>query len=239
MAERAAEELGLRPGDLFYIETNDGTRRQVLLSGCLEIYVGYPVFMNLDYYEAVFGERPEYNTLFAKNSLDEAGENALGEQLMEEESISGVSFVSKSVKTINSMIDALGMITIVLIISSALLSFVVLYNLSNVNISERLREIATIKVLGFYDNEVNAYIYRETIAITVFGAFFGLGAGILLHHAIMRMIALKAVSFGTVIRPVTYVYSFLLTILFSVIVSLFVNIKLKRIPMVESLKSVE
>ncbi len=238
MAERVADELGLSEGDTFYIETNDGIRRPVKIAACLEVYAGYPVFMNMDYYASVFGTRPAYNSLYAANAED-TDETALGRKLMSQEGVAGVSFTSKNVATINSMIDALGMITVVLIISSALLSFVVLYNLSNVNISERLREIATIKVLGFYDNEVNAYIYRETIAITIFGALFGLGLGVLLHHTIMQMIAIKAVTFGNRIEPWTYVYSFLLTIVFSALVSIFVNMKLKRIPMVESLKSVE
>ena len=238
IAKRVADELDLTEGDSFFIETNDGIRRPVKVAGILEVYTGYPVFMNMNYYSAVFGTHPEYNTLFAMNTED-TDETALGKKLMEQDGVAGVSFTSKNVATINSMIDALGMITMVLIVSSALLSFVVLYNLSNVNISERLREIATIKVLGFYDSEVNAYIYRETIAITIFGALFGLGLGVLLHHTIMQMISVKAVTFGNRIEPLTYVYSFLLTIVFSAVVSIFVNIKLKKIPMVESLKSVE
>ena len=238
LAKRVADELGVSSGDIFYIETNDGVRRPVKAAEIIEVYVSYPIFMNMDYYASVFGTRPEYNTLFAMNA-EGTNETALGKKLMAQEGVAGVAFTSKNVATINSMIDALGMITMVLIVSSALLSFVVLYNLSNVNISERLREIATIKVLGFYDHEVNAYIYRETIAITIFGALFGLGLGILLHHTIMEMIAIKAVTFGNQIELMTYVYSFLLTIVFSAIVSIFVNMKLKRIPMVESLKSVE
>ena len=197
------------------------------------MYVGYPVFMNMDYYSSVFGSRPEYNAMYAKNA-EGTDEAALGKMLMEMEGVSGAAFTSKNIATINSMIDALGMITVVLIISSALL-----YNLSNVNISERLREIATIKVLGFYDNEVNAYISRETVAITVLGALAGLGLGVVLHHTIMKMIAMKTVTFGNTIEIPTYIYAFLLTIIFSLAVSIFINRKLRNIPMVESLKSVE
>ena len=239
LSKRGADELSVSPGDSFYIETSDGVRHEVTLAGFFENYTGYPVYMTMDYYESVFGRTPVFNTVFAKNADPMTDENALGRLLMEEDSVAAVSFISKNVETISSMIGALGLITVVLIISSALLCFVVLYNLSNVNISERLREIATIKVLGFYDGEVNAYVYRETIAITVLGALFGLGLGIGLHHLIMNMVSLKTVSFGNEIKPMTYVYSFLLTIVFSVIVSFFVNIKLKKIPMVESLKSVE
>ena len=238
VAKRAADELGLSAGDSFYIETNEGVRREVKIAGLLEMYVGYPVFMNMDYYSSVFGSRPEYNAMYAKNA-EGTDEAALGKMLMEMEGVSGAAFTSKNIATINSMIDALGMITVVLIISSALLSFVVLYNLSNVNISERLREIATIKVLGFYDNEVNAYISRETVAITVLGALAGLGLGVVLHHTIMKMIAMKTVTFGNTIEIPTYIYAFLLTIIFSLAVSIFINRKLRNIPMVESLKSVE
>ena len=126
-----------------------------------------------------------------------------------------------------------------MIISAGMLAFVVLYNLTNVNISERLREIATIKVLGFYDNEVSAYVYRENIILTLIGALVGLGLGIILHSLIMSLAELDTVMFGRNIYPISFVYSVLITMGFSIIVNLVMYRKLKKIPMVESLKSVE
>lgn len=240
IAQRTAEMMGVKAGDRIFIENRDGVRREVPVHAVIEFYVGHYVYMSSELYETSFGEEAPGNTvLCVTDEITEEEQNAVSELLMDEENITGVEFFSVSVKTINSMISALRIITVVLIISSGLLAFVVLYNLSNVNISERLREIATIKVLGFYDPEVNAYVYRETIAITVVGALVGIPVGIAIHHTIMGTIAMDAVSFGKYIAPISYVYSVLLTVIFSLIVSVFINVKLKKIPMVESLKSVE
>ena len=125
------------------------------------------------------------------------------------------------------------------IISAAALAFVVLYNLTNINISERIREIATIKVLGFYDNEVAAYVYRENIILTLIGSIVGLGLGVFLHKFIMTTVELENVMFGRNIDFMSYIYSVLLTLGFGIAVNLVMYFRLKKIPMVESLKSVE
>ncbi|MBQ6036074.1 MAG: FtsX-like permease family protein [Lachnospiraceae bacterium] len=241
IAEATARQLGIREGDTFYLENADEVRKEVRVAHIIEFYVGNTAFMSADLYERIFGETPEKNALVFTDRF-EAGseeEDDLGKMFLEDERVSGITFLNTMANTINQMIAALNMITLVLIISSALLSFVVLYNLSNVNISERLREIATLKVLGFYDTEVNAYILRETVTITVAGALFGLGLGVGLHHIIMATIAVENITFGNYIAPETFLYSFALTLLFALIVSFFINAKLKTIPMVESLKSAE
>ena len=129
--------------------------------------------------------------------------------------------------------------TYVLILSAAALSFVVLYNLTNVNVSERIREIATIKVLGFYDGEVAMYVYRENIIITIIGAAAGLLLGLVLHSYIMKTVEMDNVMFGNDVEMISLVLAFILTVAFSLVVNLVMYRRLKKIPMVESLKSVE
>ena len=142
-------------------------------------------------------------------------------------------------KTFNDTISSLNFVVAVLIISAAALAFVVLYNLTNINISERIREIATIKVLGFYDNEVAAYVYRENMILTLIGSIVGLALGVLLHRFIMSTIEFDNVMFGRNIDFLSYIYSILLTLGFGLLVNLVMYFRLKKIPMVESLKSVE
>ena len=137
------------------------------------------------------------------------------------------------------MIHNLNYVIILLIVSAGALAFVVLYNLTNVNISERMREIATIKVLGFYDNEVSAYIYRENIILTLIGTFVGLGLGVLLHLFVMTTVEMDMMMFGRQIRGLSYVYAAGLTFVFAAFVNFAMYYKLKRVEMVESLKSVD
>lgn len=158
---------------------------------------------------------------------------------MQKDTIDSVSIYSDLADTFQDMISSLNIVVVVLTISAGLLAFVVLYNLTNVNISERLREIATIKVLGFYDKEVSAYVYRENIFLTLIGSLTGLLLGIVLHHLIMSLAELDTVMFGRNIEPFSFAISVVITMLFAIIVNLVMYRKLKNIPMVESLKSVE
>ena len=158
---------------------------------------------------------------------------------MSEEIVSSVTFYSGLASTFDDTISSLNFIVVVLVIAAGLLAFVVLYNLTNVNISERIREIATIKVLGFYDNEVSSYVFRETIFLTIIGALAGLVLGIGLHQIIMSLAEMESVMFGRNIDAISYVISFAITMLFGMIVNLVMYRKLKRVQMVESLKSVE
>ena len=150
-----------------------------------------------------------------------------------------ISYTSSLEAQLHRMLGALDTVIIVLIISAGMLAFVVLYNLNNVNITERQRELATLKVLGFYDTEVSAYVYRENVILTFIGVLAGAVFGIFLHRYIIRTVEVDAVMFGRNINPVSFLYCGLLTIGFSMIVNLFMHQKLKKIDMVESLKSVE
>ena len=137
------------------------------------------------------------------------------------------------------MMSRLDYIVFVVICSAAGLAFVVLYNLTNINITERLREIATIKVLGFFRKETSAYVFRENFALTAIGAVFGLGLGILFHKYIMSQLIVDMVAFKTRILPATYIISTVLTFVFTIIVNAVMELKLEKINMAESLKSVE
>ena len=166
-------------------------------------------------------------------------ENRLGDELITHEQVGSVEFYSEVASEFDEKVDALNMIVLLIIICAGLLAFVVLYNLTNINISERLREIATIKVLGFYNREVASYVYRENLVLTFVGALAGLGLGTLLHRFIMESIEQDGIMFGYHIEPLSFLYAFLITFAFAIIVSVFMYRKLVHISMVESLKSVE
>ena len=150
-----------------------------------------------------------------------------------------ISYVDTMRAQMDDMLRSLNLVIVVLIISAGALAFIVLYNLNNINITERQRELATLKVLGFYDKEVGAYVYRENILLTIIGAFVGCGLGWLLHRYVIVTVEVEEVMFGRQIDFSSFMYSFLFTVGFSLIVNFVMYFKLKKIDMVESLKSVE
>lgn len=238
ISEKLAKDKGLKEGDTLEIDNGDGVKKEVKIAGITENYVGHVLYMTPAYYKSVYHKTPQDTTMFAllKNSADS---QELANKFMQKETIDSVSIYSDLADTFENMISSLNIVVVVLTVSAGLLAFVVLYNLTNVNISERLREIATIKVLGFYDKEVNAYVYRENIFLTLIGSLTGLLLGIVLHHLIMSLAELDTVMFGRNIEPFSFIISVVITMLFAVIVNLVMYRKLKNIPMVESLKSVE
>ena len=204
------------------------------------MYVGQYVFMQDGYYERCFGEEAGHNSFIAiVNNKDTEEEQKLGAEMMDKYDIQSISYFSGIQSSFSDMIGSIDIITVVLIISAALLAFVVLYNLINVNISERVREIATIKVLGFYDREVAAYVYRENVILSVIGSLAGLLLGIFLHGYIMKIIEMDDIVFPRIIFWYSYLISMAITIVFGLLVNLAMYKKLRKIPMVESLKSVE
>ena len=206
----------------------------------MEMYINNYIFMTSDYFNQVFGYTPDNNRILGKlTGDDETVQAAIGDRYLTDSSVKSLTFVKANISRFENMIQSLDLVTWVLIISAGLLAFVVLYNLTNVNISERRREIATIKVLGFFDPEVGMYVYRENIFLTLIGGVFGLFLGRLLHIYIMLTVEMDAIMFGYAIKPVSYIYSYLITLIFSVVVNLAMYGKLKKLPMVESLKSVE
>jgi len=240
ISEKLSEDLNVKAGDSIYIENSAGVRKQVKISNIMETYVNHYVFISDAYYEHIFEEKAANNEILGiLSSSSSELENQLGNEFLNKNGIDSITFFTGNMNKFNKMIQSLDLVTYVLIISAAMLAFVVLYNLTNVNISERLREIATIKVLGFYDKEVASYVYRENIIITIFGALVGLGLGVVLHRFIMKTVEMDAVMFGNEIKLSSFVIAFVMTLVFSLLVNLAMYKKLINIQMVESLKSVE
>lgn len=196
--------------------------------------------MTKDYYNKLFNNIPQNNKVLGiLNSTSSKQEDKLSEEIINVDGISGVTFNTISKQTFSNTIKNLNYVVLVMIVSAGSLAFVVLYNLTNVNISERIREIATIKVLGFYDGETAAYIYRENIILTIVGMIVGLVLGKFLHQYIMITVEIKSMMFGRIISLKSYIIAAILTILLSLIVNIVMYYKLKNVKMVESLKSID
>lgn len=240
VSEKLAKDLGVKTGDEIIIYDSDNKQANVRVSGIMEMYINNYIFMTSDYYDEIFGYTPEDNRILGVLSSDEDEiQGIIGDRYLTDGNVKSLTFVKANISRFENMIQSLDLVTWVLIISAGMLSFVVLYNLTNVNISERIREIATIKVLGFYDKEVGDYVYRENMILTYIGGIFGILLGVALHSYIMTTIELDGVMFGTKINISSFLLSYGITIIFSLIINAIMYPSLKKIPMVESLKSVE
>jgi putative ABC transport system permease protein len=240
ISEKLAKLYGLEPGDPLNVVDKDNETFKIKVIGITENYVMHYVYMTPAYYSSVFGHEPVFNTeLLNYTTHDKAWEDKFGEKLTDNEGVAAVSFSSNVGTAFDDTMKSMDVVTLVLIVSAAALAFVVLYNLTNINVSERIRELSTIKVLGFYDKEVTLYIYRENMLLSLLGIVAGSGLGIILHSFVLNTAELDATMFAPIIKWPSYVYAALLTLLFSGIVMAFMHIKLKRIHMIEALKSVE
>ncbi len=240
VTEKLADLLGLSSGSAITIENEDGERVEFTVTGVVENYVQHYVYISPELYETVTGEAvepTEVNAVCAKT--DEEQRDAIALELQEQEGVSTAGFTEDTRKSFDDLIESLNSIIVVLILCAGALAFVVLYNLTNINVTERQRELATIKVLGFRDGEVAGYIYRETSLLTLLGCGIGLLFGIVMHSFVIQTVEIDMVMFGRTIQPMSFVWSALLTLLFAVIVDLVMYPKLKKIDMVESLKSVD
>ena len=239
VSRKLAKDYGLGIGDSIYILADDKLV-PVEIVNVVEMYVDHYVFVSPQCYEKLYDKEAKDNVILAAlNVEDEEEENDIGYYLINELNADAVVYYTGVKERFENMISAIDIVTVVLIISAGALAFVVLYNLINVNISERIREIATIKVLGFYDNEVASYVYRENIILTLIGGLAGLGLGVVLHHFIMEVVELEDVMFGRNISFSSFALSYAITLLFGLLVNLVMLKRLKNIPMIESLKSVE
>ena len=240
LTEKMATELDVEPGDTVTIRDENRGDLEVEISAVCENYMSHYLYMTPAYYEKVFGEQQDYNSIFYKTA-DRITEEAerIGEEALTLPGALSVSYTTDLREQVDNMLGALDEVIVVLIISAGMLAFVVLYNLNNINITERQRELATLKVLGFYNGEVAMYVYRENIVLTVLGAVFGIVLGKFLHGFIIVTVEIESVMFGRNIDLSSFIYGFLLTILFSLLVNGAMYFKLKKINMVESLKSVE
>ena len=234
--DKFAKSNNLSIGDTVRIKSNSGTEKEVKIDNIIVNYVGSAVYMSEDYYKEVFNEEIEYNTIGVTNNVDPETLQTLQKDFND---VKNVSDFSAAISSFGNMFDALNLIIIVIIVVAGALAFVVLINLTNVNISERIREIATLKVLGFREHEVDSYIFKEVMLMTIVGAIIGLPLGNLEEAYIMNQIDMDLCTFPHIIHPISYVYSFLITIGFTVIVLLLTKKTLRKVEMVESLKSIE
>lgn len=243
ITEKLAKLLDIKQGDKITIKNSNDKQAEVEVKGITRNYLMHYMYISPEYYESIFGEKVKYNTILLKEQSEvrksEESENKLGKKILENSNISKVTFMSQTKSIFDEVMDNMTFVVWILIISAGLLAFVVLYNLANVNISERIRELATIKVLGFYDKEVYDYVGRETTILTIIGILLGLVAGYFLEMFILKTCELDILMFDTRISIWSYVYSASLTILFTLIVSVVTYFALKKVDMIESLKSVE
>lgn len=240
LTEKAAKALGIKKGDKLSVESQDGEFTEITITNICENYMEHYLYLSPELYEEIYGKPVEENNIYFKmKDLDEKKLGAIGENILEKRAALNVSYTYNMEERLDEMLESLDIVIVVLIISAGLLAFVVLYNLNNINITERKRELATIKVLGFYDNEVSAYVYRENILLTLIGTVAGVLLGSLLHRYVITTVEIDSVMFTRIIENISFVYSALLTFGFSVFVNVVMYFKLKKIDMVESLKSVE
>lgn len=240
LTEKMAKMLDAKVGDTIYIQDSVKGEVPVKIDNICENYMGHYLYLSRGLYRQLYGKEPSYNSIYYSMKEESLGKlEEVGESVLETKGALSVSYVSTMVQQLEDMLGSLNIVMIVLLISAGMLAFVVLYNLNNINITERKRELATLRVLGFFDKEVAAYVYRENIILTLIGSAAGIAMGILLHKYVIVTVEIDTAMFGRNIGFSSFVYSFLITLGFSFFVNGVMYFKLKKINMVESLKSVE
>lgn len=245
LSEKLAKQLDVRVGDTAFITEEDaignatGQTYEITVSGIMENYIYDYIFMDESYYKTVTEKTPVYSTIFAHATADCALRSELSETLSNMAGVKTIAYNDEAINTYRDMVSSVNIIVMVLIVAAALLAFVVLYNLTNINITERMREIATLKVLGFTPREIDAYIYKEVVLLSFIGSLVGLAIGVWMEGFVVATAEVDQVMFGRVIHPASFVIAIVLTVAFSVIVMMAMRRKLSRIDMVESLKSNE
>lgn len=240
ITEKLASLLHIRKGDTVSLEDENGKIIEVPVTAITEQYFNHYVYMTPKLYEQLMGKKAQYHQILTIDKEESKEfEEQLQKEYLERDIVSNILMSSQLASSIDDMLGSLDLVIYVLVISAGMLAFIVLYNLNNVNVSERIRELATLKVLGFYDKEVTAYVVRENIWLTGVGTVVGLVLGKLLHRFVVIMAETDMTMFGRDIFLPSYIYSILLTLLFSMIVNGAMYFQLKKINMVESMKSVE
>lgn len=238
ISSKLAENYNIKRGDTITLQNSDLKGGSITVSGIYQNYFNHYVIMTPDTYEQLFKEEAEYNEMYV-NAEEGADTYKIAANLMKEENVSMVTVSEDIKKQVAKMMGSLDYVVILVIVCAAMLAFIVIYNLNNINITERVREIATIKVLGFYREETNSYIFRENIVLTLLGSLVGILLGHYLHRFVMSQIKIDAVAFDVRVTGFSYILSIILTLLFNQIVNFFMSKKLEGIDMAESLKSVE
>ncbi|WP_106449286.1 ABC transporter permease [Trichococcus alkaliphilus] len=239
ISEKLANLAGVGPGDSIEIRNDEMQTYQVPIKAVTENYVNHYIYLTSSLYEEIFIQAAEPTTDLLLFDEPESWERRFGSEAMGEQAVALVTFINSVDRSFAETLGSLDIVTLVLIVSAAALAFVVLYSLTNINVSERIRELSTIKVLGFYDVEVSLYIYRESLILTLLGILSGFVLGKILSTVVLKMVEIDFMMFPPTIMPISYLYSGLLSLLFSSVVMLIMHRKLKQVDMIEALKSVE
>lgn len=245
LTEKMANELGVGVGDTVTFTEQDAIGNatndsyEATVSGIVENYVYHYAYMGPKLYEQLMGHAADYRTVLAITTTDPALRASFSSDLLAIDGVKTVAFNDETIDAYRDMMSSVNMIVVVLVVAAAALAFIVLYNLTNINITERMREIATLKVLGFTPREMNAYIFREIFLLAAIGCAVGLVLGVWMESFVVVTAEVDQIMFGRTIHPASFVIAFVLTMLFTVLVMLAMRGKLHRIDMVESLKSNE
>ena len=242
ITQKLSKSLGVGVGEQLRVIISEQHSVYVPVAAVVDNYAFHYIYMSPVVYKHVFGANPAYNYVVANlalDNMDAAQKNALAEELMDEYDISAIAYTSQIQNSMRNILDSISMVVVIMIVCAGLLAFIVLYNLSIINITERLKEIATIKVLGFDDNEVSAYIFRENILLTVIGIVEGIISGVIVHRIVLMMADVDIITYGRNIDFSSFIYSVVLAFGFSMLVNVVLHSKLKKVEMVESLKSIE
>jgi putative ABC transport system permease protein len=238
LTNKLAKTYDLQVGDKVVFRDEDNHSMEVTLSGIAENYLYNFAYITTQTYEKCLGEKAEIKSIYM-NLAEGVDAHQMTADLMKEDDVAAANVSSDAKNRFTNMIESLDMLIVVIVACAGFLAFIVLYNLTNINITERIREIATIKVLGFYRNETASYVFRENLILTGLGAAVGLGLGKLFHAFVMSQVQVDQVSFAVRVLPRSYIYSFVLTFVFAVVINLFMTGKLDKVSMTESLKSVD
>lgn len=238
VSEKIARVMGAEVGDNITYTHNDKTYT-VKIAGIFENYLGHSMFLSPNYYEEIYGREPQFNAIMESGEMTESEQQSFANEMLERDDVLTATFVTTMYDSFSNMMESMNIVVYVLILCAAALAFVVLYNLTNINIVERTREIATIKVLGFYNKEVASYIYRENIILTCMGILTGMVLGTFLTNFIIQTVEVDQVMFGREIFATTFIYAALFTMGFALIINFVMYFKMKKISMVDSLKSIE
>ncbi len=240
LSEKLAKTLEVSVGDEVILSVDDVTKRSVTVMAIAENYMANYIYMSVPQYEKTFEEEADFNQLYLQLPvMTVEQEEEFSRKLLEIEAVETVTYVHELQENVATMMQSLELVVVVLIVAAGMLAFIVLYNLNNINIIERRRELATLKVLGFYDMEVGNYVYRENVLLTVIGILAGVVMGIFLHRFVILTVEVDMIMFGRNIEPLSYLYSVFLTCVFAVLINFGMFYKLRKIDMVESLKSAE
>ena len=239
LAEKLADALHLKKGDAITLENDDGKTAELVVTELCENYVGSYIYLTQSSYANYFDTQPTANTILIKSKLPEDSQDDAITEVLLSEAVSSAEFTSQTQKTYTNLLSSIGFIVIVLVIAAGLLAIIVLYNLINININERNTELATLKVLGYHNNEIASYVFRETIVLSIVGTLFGLLLGTILHLFIVAEAEKCNLMFGRQISLQSFLLSSAATLLFSLAVNFLMYGKLKKIEMVDSMKAVD